>query len=140
MIKSTDTLLFYAFGQPATVHIDSINPDYVHFTLAGHTRTIPFADFQNQWGGAPCDEDNTPISHRLHPLHFTLMHLRQIHYGEQIDVTIVARWKEKNATHYRMHDSFGGSHTYCFHEDGLVTRSEHESYEFVTRLNPYCAA
>lgn len=133
-MKSTDTLLFYAFGQPAFVSIDSINPDYVQFTLAGREETMPYADFLHQWGAAPYDNEGRTIAMVIHPLHFILSNLRQLHYGEHCNVEIVARWQERNAAHYRVHDSFGGCHTYRFEQDGKVSRSEHESFEFVARF------
>ena len=139
-MKSTDPLLFHAFGQSAFVSIDSINPDFVHFTIASRTETMPYADFLHQWGAAPYDNEGRTIAMVIHPLHFILSNLRQLHYGEHCNVEIVARWQERNATHYRVHDSFGGCHTYRFEQDGTVSRSEHESFEFVARLEPQASA
>ena len=129
-MKSTDPLLFHVFGQSAFVSIDSINPDFVHFTVASRMETLLYTDFLQQWGGAPYDDKYT-IANVLQPLHFILTNIRQLHYDECCSVELVAQWQERNGQHYRVHDSFGGVWTFRFEQDGAVRRSEHESWESV---------
>lgn len=141
-MKSTDTFVYYAFGMPCSVHIDSINPDYIHVKHPnGNEDTVLCADFLQTWGGCPTGESDEPsIAAKLYPLHFALCDQRQIHYGEHCNVEIVAQWRERNATHYRVHNSLGGALTYSFEQEGRICRSEHEQWEFAAKMEPAIAA
>lgn len=49
---------------------------------------------------------------------------------------LLATWRECNATHYRVRDSFGSYHTVRIQESGLIHLSYHEDWTYSGKIEP----